>query len=268
MSRTVTTKAHVGEGVEFTKDIPSPRADQQKNTEKHTGSLDRVGATSSLLAEIKGLGTLKDGAYSVDFENTVESMAQIINNMEAQLDQVLSLNSVLKNDLNSCKEIIVESKVERARLESKVNQLRAEMPSKHELQMEIDQLIDDRSNVQNRIHDLNARCNKLTDNLNELNKQISRVEAQNEEAMAEINYLKSSQNVARDQNNSLQERINLLKQEKISYQTKVIALQEECQRAMEEKYSLVSEIRQAQETIKELRAASAGRGIQSRWPLS
>ena len=108
----------------------------------------------------------------------------------------------------------------------------------------------------------------MTESLNELRKQVAKLEVKNEEAIAEINYLESCQNGAREQNNALQERINQLKQEKISYQTKVIALQEECQRAMEEKYALVSELREAQEIIKELRSPGTGRGIQSRWPLS
>lgn len=268
MSRTVTTKAHVVREEVPTKDTSFHRVDRPKSTDMQTGSLERICSSHSLLAEIKGLGTLKDGAYSVDFDNTVENMAHIISNMESQLDQVLSLNAVLKNDLNSCKEIIVENKVEKARLEEAISQLQAQMPSKRELQMEIDQLVDDRSDAQNRIHALNATCTTLTENLSELRKQMAKLAIEKEEAVAEINYLESCQNGVREQNTSLQERINQLKQEKISYQTKVIALQEECQRAMEEKYALVSEIREAQEIIKELRPPGVGRGIQSRWPLS
>ena len=269
MSPTATTKAHVEKDNEFTEASPCSQIDQQKAKEKPTGSLKRNPSSSSLLAEIRGVGSLKDGAYSVDFENTVESMAHIISNMESQLDQILSLNTELKNDLNSCKEIIVENKLEKVKLEGKINQLQADMPSKRELQMEIDQLVDDRSNAQNRIHELNAHCNKLADSINTLRKQVSQLEVKNEGLVSEINYLESCQNVAREQNNALQERINQLKQEKIGYQTKIISLQEECQRAMEEKYSLVSEFREAQEIIKELRSPlSTGRGTQSRWPLS
>jgi chromosome segregation ATPase len=268
MSRTGKTKAHASKEVCAATTTSSFPTDLQENRDQSLAAQGRTGAVSGLLAEIKGLGTLKDGAYSVDFENTVENMAQIISNMESQLDQVLSLNSVLKDDLHSCKEIIVENRVEKTKLEEKISRLLAEMPSKRELQMEIDQLIDDRSNAQNRIHELNASCSALTDTCTELRKQITKLEVKNEETVAEINYLKSRQDAAREQNSALQGRIKQLKQEKINYQRKVIDLQEECQRAMEEKYALLSEIRQAQETMKELRSPGAGRGVQSKWPLS
>lgn len=268
MSPTATTKAQVGLENEQTETTFSPQTEQFLREEKHVDLSDQIASRPSLLAEIRGLGTLKDGAYSVDFENTVTSMAQIIANMESQLDQVLSLNTVLKNDLNVCKEIIVENKVEKTRLEEKIGQLQTEIPSKRELLMEIDQLIDDRSNAQNKIHELNARCTHLSDSVNELGKKVSRLEEKNEEAVAEINYLESCQNVVREQNQALQERITQLKLEKVGYQQKIIALQEECQRSMEEKYSLVSQIREAQDIIKELRSAGAGRTIQSKWPLS
>ena len=218
-----------------------------------TGDNTRV-SRSAVLPAIKGVDSLRDVCYSVDLERSVEEMAHIISKMEAQLERVLSLNSVLETDMNTSKEIIANLLSDKEQLAKKIARLEAETPSKREFQMEIDQLIDERTAAQNMIHELNVRYRKLQDSLDEARSKIVRLETEKEDAVSEINFLEARQNATRQQHNGLQSRIDKLKEEKVGYQRKIIALQEECQKVMEDKYTLIKEMQKLKEEVADLRA--------------
>nr|MBF0220752.1 hypothetical protein [Desulfobulbaceae bacterium] len=207
---------------------------------------------SPYIAEITGLASLQDATYSVDLEKTVQDMAGIINNMEAQLDRVLSMNAIFEEDLNTSKQIITELKEEKVKLIDEVARLEAEMPSKREMQMEMDQLIEERSTSQNHIHGLNTEIDAMNKSIEAYRKEIVQLEMEKNDAVSEVTFLESRQNASRQKANSQDQKINQLKAEKVTYQKKIIRLQDECQRAMEEKYSLLRELQEAQDILSEV----------------
>lgn len=220
----------------------------------HTSSPKDVRARteSPYIAEIKGLASLQDATYSVDLEKTVGDMAAIINNMESQLDRVLSINAVLEDDLNTSKQLITELREEKARLAEEIIRLETELPTKREMEMEMEQLVEERSSVQNRIHSYNKELTTMSDTVAELRKQLVQIEMEKNDALAEVNFLESRQGTARQASTNQQNKINQLKAEKVKYQKKIISLQDECQRTMEERYALLRELQEAQDILSEV----------------
>jgi chromosome segregation ATPase len=210
---------------------------------------------SPYIAEIKGLASLQDATYSVDLEKTVEDMAAIIGNMESQLNQVLSINAVLQDDLTTSKQIISELREDKVKIKKELAAIEIELPSKREMQMEMDQLVEERSSSQNRIHSLKSKIDTMNSTVEELRKQIVQVEMEKNDAVSEVGFLESNQSAVRQQVGSQEQKITRLKTEKVHHQKKIINLQDECQRAMEEKYSLLRELQEAQDILSEVSRA-------------
>lgn len=227
--------------------------EQKSNQARTVNDVTEV-SKAVVLPEIKGVDILRDATYSVDLERTVEEMALIISKMESQLERVLLLNSVLENDLKVSKEIIVDLQAKANSLEEKAADLEAEMPSKRELQMEVDQLEEERTATQNKIYELKTQYDKIQEELGGLRAKVVQLGTEKEDAVAEVAFLEARQAASRQQHNTLQERINHLKEEKVGFQRKIIALQDECQRIMEDKYKLIREQRELKEDMAELRS--------------
>ncbi|GFK92313.1 manetosome protein Mad25 [Fundidesulfovibrio magnetotacticus] len=115
-----------------------------------------AGAAKAPAASPVSTALQRDGA-SVDFENVIAEMLGAIQDMETQLSSVLEINTLLETDLNQAKERIRELRQEREKLLSTIARLEEEMPSKRELQMVIDQLIEERSDAEITIRDLRRR---------------------------------------------------------------------------------------------------------------
>ncbi|GAJ05791.1 unnamed protein product, partial [marine sediment metagenome] len=196
-----------------------------------------------ILPEIKGLEILKEGTYAVDLEKTISDMLLVIKKMEAQLESVLKLNADLEKDLEISKEIIVDLRAEKSHLEDKIARMEEEIPSKRELQIENDHLIEERNDAQNTIREMKLKIEKMQKEAVQYQKQIAGLKEDKKDIIIEIEYLDSKLNVVFEKNKYYQIEIDALRGEKLTHEEKIKSLEKELQETLEEKYRLFQELK-------------------------
>lgn len=221
---------------------------------------DTSGAAESLLEkkiilpEIKGLDILKEGIYSVDLEKTIADMFATIRNMETQLERVLSINAYLEKDLKASKELIVALKTDKAKLEEVVSGMQEEIPSKRELQIEIDHLIEERNVAEGAIRLLKAKLEKAHKTVIHLQNRIATLADEKRDATTEINFLESKLTTAHEKLKRYENEINILKGEKLAHLQKIRSLEEQYSEELTEKYRFLKDLKESREALDEIRS--------------
>ena len=221
-------------------------------------------ARDSVIPRIKGLDILKEGAFAVDLEKTVNDMFGVIKSMEAQLERVLSINSHLEKESNDAKQLVNELKKAKSEIESKIVRMEKELPSKRELQMEIDQLIEERNNVQPGIREANEKVEKMQKQVMEYQRRVGNLEEEKRDAIAEINFLQSKFNAASEEIKLNAAEINELTGEKLAYVEKTKTLEEQLNTALDEKFEILNELKKSKKALIELHSAISDKKLQAK----
>jgi len=203
-------------------------------------------APAERLPWAKEAGFLKERDAGVDFQKTIDEMFLVIKNMETQLTHVLDINSLLEEDLNNSKERIVDLKAERSRLLETIAGLEKEMPSKRELQMVIDQLLEERNEAELKIRDLRRRYEQTDETFRDLNGRIAELENERADLSAEINFLESRlttlANASASAAKQCEERIAVLEGQLLDSREKCKMLEHELQLALDEKFEIAKRL--------------------------
>jgi len=221
-------------------------------------------AQQGIMPKIKELETLKQGVYAVDLEKTVTDMFVVMKNMEVQLEKVLRINSVLEKDLNEAKEMIADLKEAKSRLEQTISRMEMEAPSKRELQIEIDQLIEERNDVQASIHEMNLKVEKLQVAVIDYQKRSGDLEEEKRDLMSEINFLGSRLNTATEKIAEYKNDMNMLKGEKLAHVEKSKVLEKELNEVLDDKYRLTSELKSSKKAMAELHTALSEKKLRAK----
>ena len=176
--------------------------------------------SEAIMPKIKGLEILKEGTYAVDLEKTISDMIAVIEKMEAQLESVLKLNANLEKDLETSKEMIIDLKAEKSHLEDTVARMEEEIPSKRELQIEIDHLIEERNDAQRSIREMQKEAVQYQN-------QITSLKEDKKDAIVEADYLESKLNAVLEKNRNYENEINVLRGEKLTHMEKIKSLEQE-----------------------------------------
>jgi chromosome segregation ATPase len=212
-------------------------------------------APSVRIPKIKELELLKDGVYSVDLEKTINDMYMVIHNMESQLESVLKINVVLEKDLKDAKTVIADLSQSKAELENKIIRMQEEIPSKRELQIEIDHLIEERNATQTAIRELTMKIDTIKKTSAQSLQRSSNLEEQKRDFITEINFLESRLHTAMEKINEAENRINLLNGEKIVLEERISTLQKDMNETLDEKFGLIKELKASRSAISELHSA-------------
>lgn len=212
-------------------------------------------AGEAIMPEIKGLDILKEGTYAIDIEKTISDMIAVIQKMEAQLKSVLKLNADLEKDLETSKEMILDLNADKSILEDKIVRMEEEIPSKRELQIEIDHLINERSEAQVRIQEMKLKIDKIEKESVQYQKQIKVLREDKKDAVIETDYFESRLNAVIGKNKNYENEINAIRGENLSHIEKIKSLEEELKETFEEKYRLFKELIDVNSEIKEVRSA-------------
>lgn len=196
----------------------------------------------TLLPELQGLEILKEGTYVVDPEKTISNMVGLVKNMESQLQGTLSLNSDLERDLDDSKEMIIDLRAQKTDLENTIQRMEEEIPSKRELQMEIEYLVDERSSAQLKIKDHKQTIEKMKLNVEQLKAAISDLEEDKKDYRVEADYLVTKLNTVLEKNKALRNRIQKHEQDKNAGLEKIGMLEKELEKADEERYRIYKEL--------------------------
>jgi chromosome segregation ATPase len=218
----------------------------------------------TIIPKIKKLETLKQGVYAFDLEKTISDMFMVMKNMEVQLEKVLRINSVLEKDLNEAKEMIAGLKEAKWQLEQTISHMEMEAPSKRELQIEIDQLIEERNDVQTRIRQMGSKIEKLQGVVIDYQKRSGDLEEEKRDFMSEITFLESKLNTATEKTAEYKNAINLLQGEKLAHMEKSKFLEEELNEALDDKYKLMSELKDSRKAVAKLHAALSDKRLQAK----
>ncbi|MBW2086171.1 MAG: hypothetical protein JRI54_09135, partial [Deltaproteobacteria bacterium] len=161
----------------------------------------------------------------------------------AQLESVLKLNADLEKDLDTSKETIAGLREEKTHLEAKIRRMEEEIPSKRELQIENDHLIEERNDAQHTIREMKAKIEKLQKEAVQYQKQITGLREDKKDIIIEISYLESKLNAVLEKNKYYQSKIDALRGEKLTQEEKIISLEKELTEILEEKYRLYQELK-------------------------
>ena len=183
--------------------------------------------SEAIMPKIKGLEILKEGTYAVDLEKTISDMLAVIEKMEAQLEDVLKLNANLEKDLETSKEMIIDLKAEKSHLEDTLARMEEEIPSKRELQMEIDHLIEERNDAQRIIREMRLTIEKMQKEAVQYQNQITSLKEDKKDAIVEADYLESKLNAVLEKNRNYENEINVLRGEKLTHMEKIKSLEQE-----------------------------------------
>jgi len=208
----------------------------------------------AIMPEIRGLEILKEGTYAVDVEKTITQMYGVIKNMEAQLQRVLAINTELEKDLDASKEMIAELKLSKSQLENTIARMEEKMPSKRELQIEIDHLIEERNAAQTDIRDMKLKLERMEEIAVRYQDRIAGLEEEKRDAVAEINFLESQLNSVAERTGRYEKEINVLRGEKLAHMEKIKSLKEELNETLEKKYRLFKEIKATKDAMEEVRS--------------
>nr|WCC90972.1 magnetosome protein Mad25-2 [Desulfobacteraceae bacterium] len=209
----------------------SVRKDQTTTT-THTSVL----FDQSFLPQIKGLELLKDGTYTIDLEKTISDMLVVIKNMESQLERVLDVNVQYEKELDFSKQLISKLKSEKASLLDTMALMEKQMPTKRELQIEIDHMIEEKSSAHNRIRDMMKSREQMSEEITKLNDYIRTFDEEKMDARMEIGYLEVQIKALHAKNRKYAHEINILKGERVSFLEKIKSLYTELQYAYSQQF--------------------------------
>ncbi|MBF0457177.1 MAG: hypothetical protein HQK99_04700 [Nitrospirae bacterium] len=208
-----------------------------------TGANQAAGASwalTSTLPEIRGVELLRDASGTVDVGKTIREMFICIQNMEKQLTDVLSINASLERDIKSSRELITNLRTEKQDLQRTIDTINREIPSKRELQAEIEHLIEERNSSQSYVVDMKAVSDKAKYEAQVYKNRIAELNEEKSDLLRDINYLETKIGAAMKKINAYAKEINILKGERHIHREKIAKLERSYRDCVQERDSLIS----------------------------
>jgi len=199
-----------------------------------------------VLPEIRGLEILKEGTYAVNLDKRISDMLGVIKSMEGQLESVLSQNAYLKKDLDASKEMIFQLSAEKSRLESVISRMEEEIPSKRELQIEIDHLIEERNMAQGSILKMKSDLEKMKKESTHDRERIVSLEEDKKDAIVELDYFESKLSSANKKAKEYEKDLNRLRGERFAHKEKIESLEADLKALLKENYALFEKLNEAE----------------------
>ncbi len=186
------------------------------------------------MPEIKVLEHLKNTTGSHDVAQTIKTLFNSMQNMDAQLQSVLKINATLEADLKTSKELIAQLRAEKSDLEATINRLNEEMPSKRELKAEIDRLIEERNEAQTQIKVLKDKAQAIESERGQYQRRIEELQSEKQDLLKDITYLEQKLSVAMEKLDICAREINTLRGERMSNLQKIEHLKAQYDRCKQE----------------------------------
>ena len=223
-----------------------------------------VKSKETLMPKIRGLDILKEGGYEVDFEKTIQDMFAVIKNMENQLEKVMGINDLLERDLKETNDLNAELKADKRRLEAKIRRMEEEIPSKRELQIENDHLVDERNSAQLIIRELKVKLEKTQKKVIEFQQRLGSLGEERKDAIQEVDFLESRLNSAMQRIRDLESQCNELKGENIAQLERIQNLDESLNETLDEKYRLHRDLKETKKALSEFHSTLADTKLQTK----
>ncbi|KWT94846.1 hypothetical protein [Candidatus Magnetominusculus xianensis] len=197
-------------------------------------------ALTSTLPEIRGVELLRDASGTVDVGKTIREMFLCIQNMERQLNDVLSINASLERDIKSSRELITNLRTEKQDLQRTIDTINREIPSKRELQAQVEHLIEERNSSQSSVRDMKNLSERARYEAQVYKGRIEELQEEKADLLRDINYLESKISAALKKINAYAKEINILKGERHIHREKISKLEKSYRDCVDERDSLIS----------------------------
>lgn len=168
------------------------------------------------MPEMKVLEYLKNETGTMDIGKTIKDLFVSMQNMDAQLKSVLTINAALEKDIRISKDVIDRLKAEKSELENTITMLREEMPSKRDLQVEIEHLIEERNHAQASIRSMKLLVENTKGETHGLKERVAELENEKADLKRDIDYVEIKLNAALEKLNAYVKEVNILKGERLS----------------------------------------------------
>ena len=172
--------------------------------------------------------------------------------MEVQLERVLNINSHLEKDLKASREVIGLLKGEKSQLAKTIEQLENEIPSKRELLIEIDHLVEERNAAQGNIREMKLKVGAVQKTVLHLQERVASVDGEKRDAITEINYLESRLKSASEKIKRYEGETTALRGENLVQVEKIRCMEADLSELLNEKYKLLKDLREAKDALEEI----------------
>jgi len=205
-----------------------------------------------IISKIKGMELLKEGVYSVDLEKTISDMFSVIKSMESQLHKVLNINELLEKELDEAKQRISTLTKNKKDLEQNIARLEEEMPTKHEMRIEMDHLIDERNQAHSQLRDLKQRLSNAQNATLKYQRQAHELSEEKRDIIDDVTFLESRLNASNDKLLRYEKAVKSLKGEKLTLISKLSTVENELNETLEEKYQMMKDLKESKLIMSEL----------------
>jgi len=197
-------------------------------------------------SKIPGIDALQDGTYTVELDKTTSDMLLTINNMETQLENVLNINTSLEKEVVISKELLTQLKDEKAQLQANIEQLKSQLPSKREMQIQLDHVEGEKDQALKMNRDLKLSNEQMKTEVQKLNDMVKTLKDERTDARMEIDYLEVQLKSHQTKNQKYENKINAMRGEKIALTEKLKSVQEELKQAYSDQFKAFQNAKQSQ----------------------
>lgn len=225
----------------------SEEPEQRSETDAHSNDVTVENGGDALMSpvakrffktkELNIFKLLNEDIASPNIGNTVKEIVVSLVKMEAELNEVLSINAALVRDIESAKGVISELRLEKAEREALIEQMREETPAKSQLMAEVEYMVNERNAAQVSIHDLKVKTERAVKELELAKMRISELESEKADLVGDIGFLESKLERFAGKLESSVRRVNVLEGERIINLGKIADLQKKYRDCMDAKFA-------------------------------
>ncbi|MEO5356278.1 MAG: hypothetical protein H7844_03145 [Nitrospirae bacterium YQR-1] len=180
---------------------------------------------------------LNEETASPNIGATVKEIVVSLVRMEAELNDVLSINAALVRDITAAKDAIADLRLEKAEREALIEQMRQEIPAKNQMLAEVEYMVNERNAAQATIHDLKVKAEKAVKELEFAKMRIKELENEKADLIGDVGVLESKLEKAAGKLNFYQRRLNTLEGERVIREGKLADLQKRYRDNLDAKFA-------------------------------
>lgn len=184
---------------------------------------------------------------------TVQTLSQMIKDLEKQLENMLEVNEALERDLEKEKKKTADIAEERDALKDQVKQTEEEIISFEDLRAEVGHLGNERSRLAAMIEELGQQLADAAQENMKLDRTAERMRVERDDAIEELQSVEVQFDRAMEMATDLKARVITLAEERDELVGQIKVAQSQLQMTEEQRDSLRSEVDESRKALEEIR---------------
>jgi chromosome segregation ATPase len=196
-------------------------------------------------------------------QHSVQTLSRMIQNMEKQLERMLSINEALENDLEQEKKKTAKALGEHDELRKSLQRADQEVATLGDLQAEIGHLGHERSRLASNIEELGRQLAETEQENRRLERLCERMRDERDDAVEELQSVEAQFDHAMKMVGDLRTRLATLGEERDALMGRVKVLDSQIQMAEEQRDGLRTEVEESRHALDEIRRQVADACVMS-----